>query len=560
MNKMKINKKYIGITIGPIYKTLSMASKPRQLWSASYLFSYLMRTLVEKFPSEKICILSPLVSKDESRKYGLYPDRLFAHVENEISIEDVIKDTKTEFAEKFGPIDFKYFSIYSAEIEAEDEAAAIRELNGILDALELHQLALLDSQEKSIRELIFKRYDSPLFQIAFGEGTFHIESLSQISSAQLEQINKTKYSGVIDSENRKNEKLKKESIAAKNVEREGEYKKSLILKKDRIGDEDDLLIKSLKKEFGEEFKTYHKYVCIVHADGDNMGKIFNDIDKVKHVDGIESSQRELIRTLSCRLAGFAEESCKLIEAFKGLPIYAGGDDLVFIAPVVSNDILGNPQTIFDLVKTLDDKFNSLGFNNYFICKDGEKNTLSMSYGIAISYYKYPLSEALEMSRNLLFNTAKKVKNKNAIAWNLMKHSGSVVSGQYSKSDVGFVAAFNNLLENIDAGVLKQNYVSAVAHKISCSNTILDIIKTASESLPTEEDRLSVLKLRLDAFFEKTLEYTSKNAAGKRYLDAVHALLMHLLQSEEKIEEITSNVYAILRTSKFIKGLEEDHDE
>ncbi|MDR2511860.1 MAG: hypothetical protein LBC89_05325, partial [Bacteroidales bacterium] len=33
---------YTAISIGPIYKTLTMARKPLEIWAASYLFSYLM--------------------------------------------------------------------------------------------------------------------------------------------------------------------------------------------------------------------------------------------------------------------------------------------------------------------------------------------------------------------------------------------------------------------------------------------------------------------------------------------------------------------------------------
>ena len=37
--------KYTAISIGPIIKTLAMARKPRELWAASYLFSYLMKCI-----------------------------------------------------------------------------------------------------------------------------------------------------------------------------------------------------------------------------------------------------------------------------------------------------------------------------------------------------------------------------------------------------------------------------------------------------------------------------------------------------------------------------------
>ena len=42
--------KYTGITIGPIVATLSMARRPRELWSASYLFSLLMDCIKSRIP------------------------------------------------------------------------------------------------------------------------------------------------------------------------------------------------------------------------------------------------------------------------------------------------------------------------------------------------------------------------------------------------------------------------------------------------------------------------------------------------------------------------------
>jgi CRISPR/Cas system-associated protein Cas10 (large subunit of type III CRISPR-Cas system) len=43
----------------------------------------------------------------------------------------------------------------------------------------------------------------------------------------------------------------------------------------------------------------------------------------------------------------------------------------------------------------------------------------MSFGISVNYEKYPLYEA----RGLLFDTAKKMGGKNAIAVSVRKHSG-----------------------------------------------------------------------------------------------------------------------------------------
>ncbi|MCS3029984.1 hypothetical protein NXX08_16445 [Bacteroides fragilis] len=41
--------KYIAITLGPITRTIEMAESTKELWAASYFFSYLAKKIVEPF-------------------------------------------------------------------------------------------------------------------------------------------------------------------------------------------------------------------------------------------------------------------------------------------------------------------------------------------------------------------------------------------------------------------------------------------------------------------------------------------------------------------------------
>jgi len=75
--------KYIALTIGPIYKTLQDAKKPKELWSGSYLFSYLMKKIVEAFRDREF--VTPYI-KDESifaddSEVGLFHDRFIFRAE-----------------------------------------------------------------------------------------------------------------------------------------------------------------------------------------------------------------------------------------------------------------------------------------------------------------------------------------------------------------------------------------------------------------------------------------------------------------------------------------------
>jgi CRISPR-associated protein Cmr2 len=498
--------KYIGITIGPIIKTLYMARKPRELWSASYMFSELMNRLITQIPED--VIFSSVVVKTNTNGIGLYSDRLFCK-NFKGNIKDIIDNVRVEYSTEIG-VYADYFKIYAVEIEVENDSDAIGILNKQLDCLELHNIAISDVAEKSVRDLIAKKDHSPLFNAAFGNGHFELkyETLAEIASAQLEQLDGERYKGTLK------EAKKEENETGK-----------------------DALIKSLKEAFPKRFQTPHKYICIVHADGDNVGSIINQL-----------TDKEL-KHFSEKMMAYSLKSCQSIKKFQGFPIYAGGDDLLFIAPVVSNDKDGNTQTIFDLIKQIDEDFKNAKVPEITVTdKEGVTLTPSISYGISITYYKYPLYEALEMSRNLLFDVAKKTKGKNAIAWTLQKGSGSSMDSVFSKNNTDIYAAFGSLIKTINVNTDK-NLISAVAHKIKASESLLKLFMGTKKQL-----------VRLDAFFDKTLEYDDKKEDEKKYLDAVKELLIAVHSITNSIKKTIEITYAMLRTVKFIKGLEDDKDE
>lgn len=84
------------------------------------------------------------------------------------------------------------------------------------------------------------------------------------------------------------------------------------------------------KELKKHLKPYHKYIAIVHADGDSMGEVIKDT-------------ANLAKT-SKNLFEYCTASHKLISDFGGQTIFAGGDDLLFFAPVVNAN-----KTIFELL-------------------------------------------------------------------------------------------------------------------------------------------------------------------------------------------------------------------
>lgn len=262
-----------------------------------------------------------------------------------------------------------------------------------------------------------------------------------------------------------------------------------------------MFFENLKREFPAEFKSYHKYVCIVQADGDNMGRV---------IAGLKEGE---LKTLSEKLLDFGSKAVQLIKAYGGLPIYAGGDDLLFIAPSVSMikseaEAAGKECHIFDLIDQLDRVYESA---------IQEKQT-ALSFGVAITYYKYPLYEGLELARTLLFNVAKNIEGKNAVAWKLRKNSGSSFSGELAKGEDPVYKSMKDLVaRDSEAGL-----ISIVAHKLRNLEGLLRLLVP----LHTEER-----EKRLDALFDNVLDSGMTNKAQQTYLEQVQKLLFALYEKE-----------------------------
>lgn len=465
--------KYSAINIGPIIKTLSMARKPRELWAASYVFSALMKRIVDMLAAENVKVISPTRVSGLLNGVGLYPDRVY--FEGSISIEKVdrvLADFVKDVNEK-GQLKIKneYFNIMISEYSSETfENSVVKTLNHDLDIQELFVKAVSGKSEDEIIELLSINDNSPLLEI--GEKDKIIKDLQHIAKHKLE------------------------------------------------------------KE-----KSYSKYFCVVQADGDNMGK------------SIMSAKKEYLALISSAMLQFGKEVSEKIKGFSdgSLPLYAGGDDLLFIVPVIGN----NNRNVFDLIDEIDKTFAGT--------VKKEVPDASMSYGVAISYYKYPLYEALESARNQLFEVAKKkIPGKNAVAVDFRKHSGGAFAFACSKKNNNLI--YDSFKELIIKSGVEQSVVSAVAHKLRNNKDLL--------GLWFESDNYYDRNLN---FFKKFMEYNAESSEkGNAYKKVVLKLLDALYanrgnvkefnkgkdkdkQIENDIDVLIKNIYAMLRTAKFIKG-------
>ena len=99
--------KYIGINIGPVIKTLSLARRPRELWSASYLFSFLMEYIVDE-ADKRGEIIAPKewnnVVADDNLPVGLYPDRIYIRPNEGVVADDILKPACDRFCKCLGHV------------------------------------------------------------------------------------------------------------------------------------------------------------------------------------------------------------------------------------------------------------------------------------------------------------------------------------------------------------------------------------------------------------------------------------------------------------------------
>ena len=94
--------KYIGATIGPIYNTISRAESTRELWSSSYLFSYIMREIIKELCKKGNKFVLPYTGDnylEGGKGVGLFHDRFIMKVKSEKDFDDII-ETKNIVLEK----------------------------------------------------------------------------------------------------------------------------------------------------------------------------------------------------------------------------------------------------------------------------------------------------------------------------------------------------------------------------------------------------------------------------------------------------------------------------
>ncbi len=544
---MSTEKNLIGFNIGPIYEVMKHSKKTRELWFGSYLFSMIIKMVYDKLDKKNYKIIKPSYEEDKIEKItaGLFPDRIVATIlknkkEVDKELKEITDNVKSEFAqivnnlvekECIRPITDKNKNIYKAtknlnglskQIIEEylqldyvilpqnkiEEKDIIKEVESYLDAVELNRSFTLGKNEptcyrcKSLPAVIevFEQWEKPANQKQ-KLCPFCFIKLRSHFSKEIQKL-----TGIED------EKPFPSLVDISAIELKEKYSK--LFKEYEDQDEQILFENS---EIRKELKDYHKYYALYMADGDNLSKV------AKHLSSPEELSKYLFSFGKC-VHNISKND------FKGEPIYIGGDDILAIMPFAFNEKDGF-KTILDFAARINDLYNEhvagkiTGANN---------DKTSLSAGIVIAYYKFPLSIAMEEVQKQLFESAKRIENKNGLAVKFIQHSGAESNFQMRFNDP-ILSVFSELYKSV---LSSEKGFPAVHHKIDKYKTLL--INLGSE-------------IQLDNLLEKRFYEGFENEKQKElFTSLVKASLLKFLKGNQAEEEL-NRIGNMLHILKFIKG-------
>ena len=164
---------YLALTIGPIYKTLKDAKNTRELWGGSYIFSYIMKKIIEEF-KERDFIVPYIKDKtifESNREIGLFHDRfIFESQEGDQKRLEKRVDEVLYYLSEDTKVDYNflksYFQINIVQKELKDGANPILELIPYLDTAELF-VEIAQYQENKLTTML-NGNNSFLTKEAFG--------------------------------------------------------------------------------------------------------------------------------------------------------------------------------------------------------------------------------------------------------------------------------------------------------------------------------------------------------------------------------------------------------
>ena len=494
-------RKYIGITIGPIFDTILEASSPIALWFASNMFSNITARLCEKLMSsdgfDDAIIYSPYFVKKQAHNDGIgrYHDRIFFSTEkyDDNKLKQIIEAVKIDTAMVLG----------------ESVANEIKKTKQFFkEYLQIHYVVMDEEKiEKNNCILALSHY---------------LDSLELMKTFPVgDAFNPIQYL-FKKNENVKQTELFPEEAYCKNYLGTYSQGKCNIRKI-----EDIAMPESCKSSKNKKYR----YFALVTADADNMSKF------------LEKLGNESIQEFSKVCLEYTSKASDRIKAYNGMTIYAGGDDLLFLAPV---EFEGG-KTVLDLCdeisKDFTESINALGIDI------GDEFKPTVSFGISIQYVKFPLYEAIACSRNLL-NIAKKSKEKNMVVVNLQKHSGQSVlvrSGNESITDLKELLA----ISKVD---VSDEEIHSIIYTLENMKSLVQVMDKEAVEGKIDSNRY--------AFMWNNLFDNVGQEKAKKYLKMICEKHYEMIKKNSRVYANTTEygLDALLGVLRFKKFLEEEGEE
>ncbi|TWS95555.1 type III-B CRISPR-associated protein Cas10/Cmr2 [Streptococcus sp. sy018] len=414
--------KYIGITTGPIFKTIKEAISPTGLWYASKFFSEVTKTLCEHivYHCPKAIIFSPYFLEVETQDDGIgkYHDRiLFTSPNIEITVlDEIVEKTKSKMV--------SYLTVFKDVDTAQIE-------NFLSDYLQI-SFCIFDEKELDGKNIILTLNKS-------------LDALELMATSKIaEDINY--FERLFVGEDKK-----------RNI-----YVQSSLLYQ-QIAKNENFLWQEGKGHFRSitdiaRGDTEHSlpYFTVVNSDGDKFGRLLTRICQEDDENILPLEQQvDRICQFSKACLNYAKRAAQMINNRGGMTIYAGGDDLLFLSPV---------KPVLSICQELQQIFWTVFTDNpIFSEKLLKELEVSLSFGISIHYEKFPLYEAIEESIQLMY----KAKNHggNQIKVNITKHSGQAITLSITNNSL------KHLIQFINVSHLSDEILQSLAYKINNLSTL-----------------------------------------------------------------------------------------
>ncbi len=558
-----MNNTYTAISIGPIYKTFSEVRKSRELWGASYLFSYITRQIIEQMKSKGLPIL-PFYPDDPSSEIdglgaGFFSDRIIYQGDIKNEIEEIKNDIFNKLSTYSGTLtgndqklpeeylkNYIRITVISFTLPVElqtgkNENNIVLVANKLLDSAELQEKYYQDITDINWRAGIDHLNGKIFYKQAFtSRQNFLFPSLLEIATDDFRKINKKDFQSLV-----KNNLNKKSNNSKEQNKQDSENQKKFI--------------NELKESFKQRltFRPYHKYVAVVEADGDNIGATIAAI----------GSDADKIKKFSEALFNFSQKATKKISKYGGKPVYSGGDDLLFFAPIATmtldkdGNVMPTLKSIFGLLKEIDEIFKKNVVENVNLKdlyqKDGSEIILvkepTLSFGVSDSYYKFPLNESRDTAHHLLRDEAKK-GDKNKVCFQLRKHSGQSFPVTVDKNKTESYKLFLKLMSEIP---LDKELVTSIIFKLRINHLLLNQIANDKNRLYLFFNQefdvdLTAPKNNKENFIKDVVDYYYQLAKDFPY--------DNIPLPEKETEADKSNIGKLYSTLRFMKHLIDENDE